>query len=267
MSPEEEAIINKVIYTSFFAPFILCSLLIAFFIYYQRKRHQTELDKKEATIREQRLIFEKQTALQSERNRIAAEMHDDLGGGLTSIKFLGHRVLKKVENNAEKDIIQKMVTQSSDLIDNMSEIIWAMNSGFDSLPSLVAYIRTYCHKYFGNFEMPITLNIQDQLPSIEVTSQKRRNIFLVVKESCHNIIKHAQAKQVVVSITFENQNLNIAIKDDGIGLINEQNKFGNGLFNMKKRIESISGTFQIDSDLDQGTTINLFIPLIEESQN
>ena len=117
--------------------FILSSLaLLAFAVWYLiRSYYQRQLEKKNILLREQQLILEKQTALQAERTRIAAEMHDDLGGGLTTIKFLGQKMLRKITDVEHKTQLTKIVDNSQHLVSNMSEIIWAMNAGFDTLDS------------------------------------------------------------------------------------------------------------------------------------
>ena len=227
---------------------------LSFKSYYKRKLVQKDLE-----LREQRLEFEKQKILQAERNRIAAEMHDDLGGGLTSISYLAHRILKKNSDADLSELIKKILTQSGELINNMSEIIWAMNSGFDTLPSLIAYCRNYTKKQCQIFEWNYSESIPIELPSLEFTGQKRRNIFLVIKESLNNCAKHANAQSIVFTVNITSDMLQISISDDGCGFVKKPNLTGNGLKNMQKRIEDINGAFNVKSN--PGTKISITMPI------
>jgi len=248
MSPEDETLLYKVIYTSVFVPLLLCGLLMWFLIYYQKKKHQSEL-------REKELIIQKQTALQSERTRIAAEMHDDLGGGLTTIKFLGQKMLRKIDNLEQKSQLNKIVNNSQALVSNMSEIIWAMNAGFDTLESLVAYCRRYASEYLRDHDIGIVYEaLESNGPKVEVSGEKRRHIFLVFKELLHNIVKHAEAKQVQVIWTLDKEQLVLSVKDNG----NELSS-GNGLRNMQQRIEQLGGTISWTDN--EGTLTEIKMPI------
>ena len=221
--------------------------------YYKR-----QLVKKDIELREQRLQFEKQEALQNERTRIATEMHDDLGGGLTSIKYLAHRALKS-KDNSPSEIIEKIIQHSADLVNNMSEIIWAMNSGYDTLPNLISYLRNYLKRQCNEFELDLEFIIPYEIKEIEFSGQKRRNIFLVIKEAFHNTLKYAKANQINVEVKIENNNLTIKYKDNGIGFDKKEIVPGYGLINMKKRVEEINGKMILKSD--NGVELTITFPI------
>ncbi len=255
MLATENVLLNKIIYSSVIVPLLLCGLLMWFLIYYQKKRHQSEL-------REKELIIQKQTALQAERTRIAAEMHDDLGGGLTTIKFLGQKMLRKISDVEHKTQLTKIVDNSQHLVSNMSEIIWAMNAGFDSLGSLVAYARRYASEYLSNHDLRLSFNYERQENRIEISGEKRRHIYLIIKEILHNIVKHADATIVSSSWNIEEDQLLITVSDNGIGIDHSEEEgvlTGNGLQNMQDRISLLDG--QIKWQTNNGTTVTLTIPL------
>ncbi|MBK8111958.1 MAG: hypothetical protein IPK46_17360 [Saprospiraceae bacterium] len=131
---QEDPTIHNIILASFVMPLILSAILIWFFLAYQKKKHQAENAAKDAQLREQALIIEKQNALENERNRISAEMHDDLGSGLTRIRYLSDKALVHA-SETEKEEITKISAYANDLVRNMGEIIWAMNSRFDNAES------------------------------------------------------------------------------------------------------------------------------------
>ncbi len=207
----------------------------------------------------QKEVLEKQTALENERNRIAADMHDDLGSGLTKINYLSQMALLK---NSEEEHLIKIHKTSSDLVGNMSEIIWAMKEDNNTIEDLVTYIKMYAVDYLESNNLDYKITIPEAFDTTVIKGEKRRAIFLSVKEALHNIVKHAQAKKVIVIITLESS-LSITIHDNGIGFdyeVVEKNHI-NGLINMQKRMNSINGTTTMEQN--NGTCITFTIPKTE----
>ncbi len=228
-------------------------IYLIFWFYYKR-----QLREKDLALREANLIISQQKALSEERTRIAAEMHDDLGGGLTSIRFLSQKVLRIVTNEGLKNQVARIVNLSEGLVNNMSEIIWAMDSGLDSLSSLISYVRRYTHEYLEDYDIePSFKVIGKPTIGIPLSGHQRRNIFLVVKEAIHNTVKHAQASALLIQFNA-GEDLIITIKDNGIGFPIDHFK-GNGLSNMKKRVEALGGniTFSDNKGLDIQINVSL----------
>ena len=207
----------------------------------------------------QKQALEKQQAVEKERTRIAADMHDDLGSGLSAIRFLSEKVKRNSFSNVTIEDIDKMQFHSNELLEKMNEIIWAMNERNDSLEDLLFYTRYYIQEYCEENSLNCTIQLPESIPQLFVSGEMRRNVFLTVKESLHNIVKHAQAKNVEVTMQI-NKSLEIRIKDDGKGL-GKVNKFigGNGLRNMQKRMDSIGGILDIENG--QGVTVSVKVPL------
>jgi signal transduction histidine kinase/ligand-binding sensor domain-containing protein len=215
--------------------------------YYQRK------------LRQQRAVLEKQQAIEKERTRIATDMHDDLGAGLSTIRFLGEKVKRNTFSQVTREDIERMQATSNELIDKMNEIIWSMSEKNDSLEDLALYIRSYSMQYCEDNNLDCSIELPEQIPTFFVSGEMRRNIFLTVKESLHNIIKHANAKNVSILVKITTS-LAITIMDDGTGLQrNGEGRAGNGLWNMQQRIESIGGTLNIQNG--DGVTVRLNVPL------
>ena len=236
--------------------------LIAGIIYLTfRTYYKRQLREKDLQLREKNLIISKQQALADERTRIASEMHDDLGGGLTTIRFLSQKILQKSSDITIKSQITKIVHQSETLVNNMGEIIWAMNAGFDTLQSLISYTRRYANTYLEDYNISLDFEVEGSTKNIKLTGAERRNIFLIIKESLHNTVKHAEASQV--SIIYEiGKELMIRFKDNGKGL-EDSNILGNGLSNMKNRIQKISGSIVFANS--DGLEIILHVPLNKPS--
>lgn len=209
---------------------------------------------------QQRSILEKQQAIEKERTRIATDMHDDLGAGLSRIKFLSETIgLKKQQEQPIDEDINKIREYSHEMIDKMGEIVWALNEKNDSLSDLIAYTRSYAVEYLSQNGIKYNIETPQQMPVNFVSGEFRRNIYLTVKEALHNIIKHARASKVVIKIEA-NKQLHIMIADDGIGFDkNHTRPFANGLLNMKKRIQEIDG--EIDFKNENGTIVNLTAPV------
>jgi len=233
-------------------------LLIVGLIYFTiRSYYKRQIREKDLALREANLTISQQNALSEERTRIAAEMHDDLGGGLTSIRFLSQKVFRTVTNEGLKTQVSKIVNLSEGLVNNMSEIIWAMDAGFDSLSSLISYVRRYAHEYLEDYDIDLSF-IVERRPStgIPLSGNQRRNIFLVIKEAIHNAVKHAKASKLKIRILVEDV-LIIEIIDNGIGL-NENFIKGNGMKNMERRVKALGGNILISED--DGLNIKIHVP-------
>lgn len=213
-------------------------------------------------LRKQAIIIEKQQAVEQERTRIAAEMHDDLGAGLTTIRYLSDKALKQASNPEEVAQIRRIADQSNALVRNMSEIIWAMNSRFDTAESLVAYLRRYVMEYLQERQIPVQFIAGDLSDAhIPITGEKRRNIFLVVKELLHNSVKYANASAIRIEVSM-NGAFALTLSEIGAAgfdptLLAEK---GNGLYNCKRRMQSIGGEITFEKTAES-MDITLAVPL------
>lgn len=206
----------------------------------ERERLRTENEKKE--LEKQMAIMEAQ---QQERNRISADMHDELGSGVTAIRLMSEIVRAKMKDSTLPEI-DKISNSANDLITKMNTIIWTMSSSNDTVENLVTYIRTSAFEFFENTGIECKFNLPAVIPDIELSGEKRRNIFLAVKESLNNVVKHAKATNVVIDVKVQDRRLHITIQDNGVGIDFETiRRFGNGLKNMKSRLERINGKFTI----------------------
>jgi signal transduction histidine kinase len=205
----------------------------------ERERLRMENERKEMEM--QMAILEAQ---QEERNRISADMHDELGSGVTAIRLMSEIVRTKMKGDTLPEI-DKISNSANDLITKMNTIIWTMSSSNDSVENLITYIRTYALEFFESTNIDCEFNIPASVPHIQLSGEKRRNIFLAVKESLNNILKHAKAKKVFINVSVDDK-LTISIQDDGVGIdFDTIRRFGNGLKNMKSRLERINGQFTI----------------------
>jgi signal transduction histidine kinase len=187
-------------------------------------------------------------------------MHDDLGAGLSRIKFLSETIgIKKQQHEPIEEDVNKIREYSHEMIDKMGEIVWALNEKNDSLSDLLSYTRAYTMEYLAQNGIDCKTEMPDNFPAVFVSGEFRRNIFLTIKEALHNVVKHSQATEVKLTINI-NHHLTIKLKDNGTGF--DQNNirlFSNGLSNMESRVKEIGGKIEISNK--QGTLVNLSIPL------
>jgi signal transduction histidine kinase len=198
-------------------------------------------------------------AKQEERNRISTDMHDELGSGVTAIRLMSEIVKTKMKDNTLPEI-DKISNNANDLLSKMNTIIWTMSSSNDRLDNMIAYTRSYALEYFESTHIDCHFESAGEIPATEMSGEKRRNVFLCVKESLNNVVKHSKANDVWIKVNVLPGILEIQIHDNGVGInLQKLREFGNGLNNMKKRMESIEGSFSIVNK--DGTTTVLTAPL------
>lgn len=252
LSPDHGSIFNRAL---FFYEIGLV-LELGFFLSglaYKNRRDIIERVKERERLRldNERKEFEKQVAVmaaqQEERDRISADMHDELGSGMTAIRLMSEIMKSKMKEKSYPEL-EKISSSANDLLGKMNTIIWTMKSSNDTLESLVAYIRAHATEYFDNTPIACTVHVPPVIPQVDVTGEKRRNIFLSVKEALNNAMKHSQASQLRIDIITRDSKLVIKVSDNGVGIDQEQlRRFGNGLSNMRRRMESIDGNFSIEN--------------------
>ena len=187
-------------------------------------------------------------AQQAERDRISADMLDELGSGMTAIRLMSEIMKNKMKEQSYPEL-EKISNSANDLLGKMNTIIWTMKSSNDTLESLVAYIRAHATEYFDSTPIACDVHVPPLIPQVDISGEKRRNIFLSVKEALNNTMKHSQASKVRIDISARDSKLVIRVSDNGVGIDPEQlRRFGNGLSNMRRRMESIDGNFRIENN-------------------
>lgn len=232
---------------------ILAILSGYLFIRYRKK----QLVKKEKELESQK---------EAERIRIARDMHDEIGAGLTKIVMRSSQVKRHLLSGTELkqhvvESLDKMEADSRQLSHNLGEIIWALNPKNDTTEALFAYLRNYAYDLLDEAGISCRFNLPEQIPGTSMSPDLRRNIFLIVKESLNNLVKYSQATEAEITIAFSENGISLTIKDNGVGMKNGYQPAGNGLENMKKRAEENGGRFRLQTDEGKGTIV-----LIEDLQ-
>jgi signal transduction histidine kinase len=196
-------------------------------------------------------------AEEKERVRIAKDIHDEIGSGLTKIRFMSEVFASSMKDN---QAINSISETSKNLIENMRDLIWVMNPDNTKLDTLVARIREYSHDYLEEFPVQLKMHFPADINSLSISKEAHRNIFMIVKECLQNCIKHSGATEITIKAAV-GKDLLIEIEDNGIGLKEENDHEGNGLKNMRNRIQSIQGSLTIRSAPGNGTKIKIEVPL------
>jgi len=199
---------------------------------------------------------------ENERLRFARDVHDDLGSGLTKINFLSELITsgKGSDTNIRENASGISETAKS-LIDNMRDLIWALNPENSTLQNLLASIREYASDYLEEYPATIQINFQEMDDTMTITKESHREIFMTIKECLNNIVKHSKATRIEMDASIYNNLLFISLKDNGIGIKDEEIVLGNGLNNMKNRIESLGGIFSLENATGCGTLMSITIGL------
>jgi len=207
-------------------------------------------------------LLEQQAALQRERARIAKDIHDDLGANLTQIAFMGELANQdRDEPNLVGERIRKISATARQAVKSLDEIVWAVNPRNDTLSHLLDYAGQFAVDYLRLIGIRCRLDFPETVPARELSTDLRHNLFLVVKESLHNIFKHAGATEVHLRVAVDATALVIRIEDNGCGFSNQpDDALSDGLRNMTQRMADIGGEFKIESESGHGTKIVLRLP-------
>lgn len=196
--------------------------------------------------------LERQREIDKERQRISREMHDDIGAGLTQITLMSEFAKNKNRDENEKELAD-IANTSRKLVSNMSEIIWSLNPDNKSLEQLMAYLREQLNKLLEYSGLTYNIALPENGKDILLNNQQRRNILLVTKEIVHNAIKHSGAKKMSIKAIINNGSIEMEIADDGKGFDTEIVYGGNGLKNIRQRVEEMGGELTISSETGKGS--------------
>jgi signal transduction histidine kinase/ligand-binding sensor domain-containing protein len=206
--------------------------------------------------------LERQHAVERERARIAQDIHDDLGASLTCITMLSQSAREEPQNPGEiASNLNRIYGTARELTRSMDEIVWAVNPRHDTLDSLASYLSRFAQEFLQTANIRCRLDVPVQFPPLPLTAEVRHNLFLALKEALHNVVKHAAALEVRVSLLLQAAVLTLTIEDDGRGFdVNahlDPNRVaeGDGLANMRRRLAEVGGVCEIISSPGQGTKV------------
>lgn len=196
-----------------------------------------------------------QLKLQKLRNKIASDLHDDVGSTLSSISIFSDMV--KLQSKEVNPLLETIGESSKKMLDAMGDIVWTINPENDDFEKILTRMRSFAYELLGAKKIEFAFDADDQLRELKVPMEVRKNLFLIFKEATNNLVKYSEADMAQFRIKEENKELTMTIRDNGKGFEEETTVSGNGLKNMKKRAEEIGGRLWIESRRDEGTLITL----------
>ena len=219
--------------------------------------------------------LERQRTIERERARIARDIHDNLGANLTRISLLSQFAHGELHNpDAAAVQLNRIYETTREMTRAMDEIVWAVNPDHDTLDSLGNYLGKYAQDYLGSLGIRCRLDLPVQLPQWLITAEVRHHLFLALKEALHNVVKHAAASEVSVSLTTTARSFTLTARDNGHGFVPETvdqkpsletgRTSRNGLVNMRRRLEKIGGHCKITSTPGGGTEVTFVVQMISD---
>jgi ligand-binding sensor domain-containing protein/signal transduction histidine kinase len=222
----------------------VCAGLIFSITFKLRRDHRLELER-----------LERRHEMERERSRIARDLHDDLGTSLTQISLLSSLLEREGLPPLELcSLTQQIRGTSRAMVTGLNEIVWAVNPKNDSLNELVGYLGNLAEAFFRSGPICCRLDIPGDVPDRNVASEIRHGVFLAFKEAINNVAKHSQATEVRVKVLCEGDELQVAVADNGMGFNPGGAQSGNGLSNMKQRLEKMGGSCNVCTTCG-GTTV------------
>lgn len=210
-----------------------------------------------------RLRLNRLLAVERIRNKVARDLHDDVGSTLSTINILSSMAKTKLLTDPVKtsEYISKITHNSQHMMESMDDIVWSIKPDNDNMQRIVARMREYASSILEPKDIEIEFRIDEKIEELKLNMESRRDVFLIYKEALNNSAKYSQCTQVKVFIGTENKKLVIRITDNGIGFNVQTADSGNGLGNMQKRAEVLRGSLDIKSEEGKGTEISLMIPV------
>lgn len=213
--------------------------------------------------------------LQHIRNRIAADLHDDIGSTLSSITLAGSVIRHKLDGSSSEvnSLLTQISTNTDNMMEAMSDIVWAVNTKNDRFEKVVNRMRAFAIELLEPNSIQFHLSVDPHILEVKLDMEQRKNIYLIFKEAIHNASKYAACKNLWVDLRYTKGRMMMDIRDDGIGFNQKQNVQhdpalshrqqdphmfgGNGLYNMEKRARELKGEITITSAERQGTRIHM----------
>ncbi len=230
-------------------------LLIAIALYFHEQKIilKKDLDKRIAI----------QETQETERLRFAKDIHDDLGSDLSKINLISEMIVNRYfDINEIKNSAQVISETAKSVVENMRELIWALNPQNTTLENLIIQLREFASDYLDEYQAEIKLQFPEFVPVLFISKQAHREIVLTFKECLNNILKHSLASKIEIFCDLDLHTIYLSIKDNGVGFDISNSKKGNGIRNIRERISNIYGVSNFNSSPSLGTQINIQIPIL-----
>jgi signal transduction histidine kinase len=197
-------------------------------------------------------------AMERERTRIARDIHDDLGARLTKICKLSERAQRLAPDSPAIEQVRSIHGTAQEMLGRLDETVWAVNPRNDRLDRLADYILHYAEEFFRQTDVRCRLKVVGEVPALAIAAEARHHLFLAVKEALNNAARHSGASEVQLQMEYADGAFRIQVRDNGRGFrASEALARGRGLENMRSRLESLAGRWDLQTQPGQGTAITI----------
>lgn len=202
-------------------------------------------------------------AVETMRQKVARDLHDDIGSTLSTITILSVIAKSKLAEDPAKagEYLSKINDNSVRMMEVMDDIVWSINPMNDSMNRIVARMRQFASEALESNNVQTEFYFDETVNALHLDMEKRRDLFLLFKEAINNIAKHANASHVKISLTFRSNVLKLTVADNGSGFDAAKAGTGNGLHNMQKRADNLKAQLSISSGMQPGTVLTLEMKL------
>ncbi len=199
-------------------------------------------------------------AVETLRNRVARDLHDDMGSTLSTINILSSMAKDKIHADSTKanEYLGKISEYSEKMMDAMDDIVWSIKPSNDSMQKITARMRAFATSVLEAKEIEFDFTVNEEVYDITLNMEARRDFFLIFKEAVNNAAKYSKADKVVLELIMQNKKLILTVKDNGKGF-DVKEADGNGLGNMQKRADNLNAAITIQSTKGEGTLVKLVL--------
>jgi signal transduction histidine kinase len=196
------------------------------------------------------------------RNRIAQDLHDEIGSNLSNISIFAEVAEEKSSQSQSVQALLKKIKDSTQTSQEaMSDIVWMINTGNDRFENIMARMRSLAAELFETRDQRLHMEFDEKLNGVKLGMEERKNFYLIYKETLNNIVKYAGCKQVWIEMKLHDSCINLKVRDDGNGFDAKKDHHGNGLKNMRRRAEMLKGNLFVYSEPGKGTSVELNFPV------
>ncbi len=196
------------------------------------------------------------------RTRLAMDLHDDIGSTLSQVAVLSAVARQRLTADGRlAELLERIADISRQLVDAMSDVVWAINPERDSLRDLAQRMRRFAAETLDSQNVQLGFDGSAANLDARLGAEVRREVFLIFKESIHNLVRYAKCTRVHVGLTIEGPSLVPTVEDDGVGLDTSARVDGLGLRSMRERAGRLGGELRLRSAPGEGTTMHLVVPL------
>jgi signal transduction histidine kinase len=242
---------------------IAAALVITAVVLLVNYRQKQKLNRLKSENEIMKLNAMQDSIVQNERDRIIADLHDDVGATLSSMHIYGDLAnsVWDTQPQQSKEMVGKISSQSKELMARMSDIVWSLKPAGEEKNTLIVRLKNYTQDLLAGKGITASFNIDEAIATAIVNPLARKNILLIAKEAINNIAKYSEAKQAVFTLSQQSEHVQLIISDDGKGFDNTNIKTGNGLGNITQRCKQLNGNCDIATAPEKGVIITCTFPL------